>query len=139
MHIIAQQLNSVWEFSRIYHGRLKLSTFRKRQYKIISFTFLRNARLITSLFSMNLWLFLLAGIVLVKPSMITYWLMLNGFVMGTDLLSWIIEIFIKETALTFSTFMYQLLYMTTTLMVRFVRNTFQDAVDNQDTARLQLF
>lgn len=133
------QLNSVWEFARIYHGCETLSTFRKRHYKFLPFPFRRNSRLITTVFSMKAWILLLVGILVVSPYLMSLWLRLNMFIIGIDFVILILEILLNETELRFTTFLSEAFYMISVLFVRCVRNVFQDAVEQNETENLQLF
>lgn len=132
-------MNSVWEFAKIYHGCEVLSTFRKRQYRILPFSFRRNARLIMSVFSMKAWTLLLVGIIVVNPLLMSFWLTLNVIILGLDFFIWVLEILTNETELLFTTVLSEVCYLCTVLLVRCVRNVFQVAVDQHDTDHLQLF
>lgn len=133
------QLNSIWEFVKIYHGCDVLTTFRKRQYRILPSSFRRNTRLVMSVFSIKAWTLLVIGIIVVNPLFMSFWLTLNVFILGLDFFLWIMEILTNETELLFTTILSQTCFLSMILLVQCVRNVFQTAVEEHDTESLQLF
>ncbi|XP_034666559.1 uncharacterized protein LOC117900329 [Drosophila subobscura] len=138
---------SIWGFACTLKQTLKLlrcpnsklGMWRQREFHVFGAKVLHYARLLGSCAIITSWCMLIVGLVMLKPRLMSPWIVINSVVLGGEFIVWVYDVMTGHTQLELHTGLTLMLPFLNLMMVRCVKVVMEHSLKNHVEDSLRIF